>query len=427
MTNPQGKRAIRRASIVSNKDQHGFGVRNAALIGVGMTALLGMSIQSAAKTAEQTKVLQQSRPAPVRVQALTPAPRPVAPAAMSAEQMLASRIQALGNSFNGDIGIAVKDIQTGYTTSYDGSTFFPQQSVSKFWVALTALDRADRGQLSLNAPVTVTRSDLTLFHQPIAQQIGSGGYSSTLSDLMYRALTQSDNTCNDFVLWKSGGPEAVRSFLTTKGLTGIRFGPGERVMQARIAGMDWKSSMVGSAFYAARNLVPMSIRRSAFESYIKDPVDGATPVGVVDALARLKKGELLSPQSTQKLLGIMSNTKTGPQRLKGGLRPGWRLAHKTGTGQVLGGTQAGYNDIGIVTAPDGRSYAVAVLIRRTSAPLSHRMQAMQNSVRAVIDYASALPAERYAARPIAAPIENRTESIISTVAALEEEEGDESE
>jgi beta-lactamase class A len=57
------------------------------------------------------------------------------------------------------------------------------------------------------------------------------------------------------------------------------------------------------------------------------------------------------------MLAIMSNTKTGKQRLRGGLAPGYRLAHKTGTGQVFGAAQAGYNDIGIVTAPDGRSYA----------------------------------------------------------------------
>ena len=36
----------------------------------------------------------------------------------------------------------------------------------------------------------------------------------------------------------------------------------------------------------------------------------------------------------------MANTQTGPNRLKGGLAPGWTLSHKTGTGQELGG-QAG--------------------------------------------------------------------------------------
>ena len=108
----------------------------------------------------------------------------------------------------------------------------------------------------------------------------------------------------------------------------------------------------------------------AFERYIDDPVDGATPEGLTMGLARLQRGELLSRASTARLLSIMSQTRTGPQRLTGGLAPGWRIAHKTGTGQVLSGTQAGYNDIGILTSPEGRHYAVAVMIGRTSAPNS---------------------------------------------------------
>ena len=80
----------------------------------------------------------------------------------------------------------------------------------------------------------------------------------------------------------------------------------------------------------------------------------------------------------------MSRTHTGPNRLKGGLAPGWVLNHKTGTGQELAGQQAGYNDIGILTAPDGRSYSVAVMIKLTSVPLPVRMTLMNNVVRAVI-------------------------------------------
>lgn len=336
----------------------------------------------------ESRALAQASP-PRQIQpAPAPAPRPVLPSpVIEAQRQLDARINELGRGFNGDIGIAVKDVQTGWTTHYDGTTWFPQQSVSKFWVALTVLDRADKGLLNLHSPVTVRRDDLTLFHQPIAQQVGSNGYSTTVASLMNRAITQSDNTANDFVLWKAGGPDAVRAFLAAKRINGIRFGPGERDMQSRIAGLEWRQSYsVGRNFYTARAAVPAQVRRAAFESYIRDPMDGATPLGIVDALARLQKGELLSPESTQLLLRTMSNTRTGPQRLKGGLASGWQLAHKTGTGQVYGGEQAGYNDIGILTAPDGRTYAVAVMIRRTSAPNIERMRTMQNTVRAVIDY-----------------------------------------
>jgi beta-lactamase class A len=132
--------------------------------------------------------------------------------------------------------------------------------------------------------------------------------------------------------------------------------------------------------------VPIERRREAFQDYIDDPVDGATPEGLVNGLARLRRGELLSHASTERLLSIMSQTRTGPQRLTGGLAPGWRIAHKTGTGQELGGTQAGYNDIGILTSPDGRHYAVAVMIGRTSTPLPTRMELMQDVTRAVIAF-----------------------------------------
>src|SRR3954471_11052427 len=113
----------------------------------------------------------------------------------AAERDLDARVRELGHSFEGEVGIAVRDIDTGWATNWHGDRFYPQQSVSKFWVAITALQRADAGQLDLDQRVTVTRQDLTLFHQPIAGQIGENGYTTTLGDLMFRALTQSDNTC----------------------------------------------------------------------------------------------------------------------------------------------------------------------------------------------------------------------------------------
>ena len=207
----------------------------------------------------------------------------------------------------------------------------------------------------------------------------------SLSELMYQAITKSDNTCNDKLMRSVGGPAAVRAMIAEKGLGAIRFYDGERALQSKIAGLIWTQSYsVGGAFYKARGALPYSVRKASFDRYVQDPYDGASPKAIVDALARLKRGELLSPASTARLLSIMGNTKTGANRLKGGLKPGWSLSHKTGTGQVLGSVQAGYNDIGILTAPDGRSYSVAVMIKRTSTPLSTRMKLMNNVVRAVI-------------------------------------------
>ena len=319
-----------------------------------------------------------------------PAPTPVrAPASLE------RKISELGRSFDGTVGIAVRSVGDGWRAGWRDNELCPQQSVSKFWVALTALEAVDRGRISLDDRVTLTRDDLTLFHQPIASKVLGGGHTTTLGELMTDALTKSDNTANDRLMRAVGGPAAVRSFIARHRLGAIRFYEGERALQSRIAGLIWSQSYsIGDAFYKARNALPLAARKAAFDRYLADPYDGAAAGAIVDALARLKRGELLSPASTARLLTIMGNTKTGANRLKGGLQAGWSLSHKTGTGQVLGATQAGYNDIGILTAPDGSSYAVAVMIKKTATPLGVRMTLMNDVVRATI----AAHEERNAAR-----------------------------
>ena len=302
-----------------------------------------------------------------------------------APQSLRAEIDQLGQGFDGHVGIAVKSIDDGWSTGWKADELYPQQSVSKLWVSIAALDALDRGKISLDQSVTLTVSDLTLFHQPIAEKVLAGPYTTTLADLMVRAITTSDNTANDKLMWSIGGPAAVRAMIHSKHLGAVRFSDGERALQSRIAGLAWNPSYsVGNAFFQARDALPPERRTAAFDSYVADPYDGAAPAAIVDALVRLKRGELLSPVSTRYLLTIMSETHTGPNRLKGGLAPGWVLNHKTGTGQVLGDAQAGYNDVGILTAPDGMSYAVAVMIKLTSTPLPVRMTLMNNVVKAVI-------------------------------------------
>jgi len=317
----------------------------------------------------------------------TPQYRPPAPSRATAPASLRERINELGRGFNGRVGIAVQSVDSGWTVGWKADDYYPQQSVSKLWVSIAALDAVDKGRVSLNDRVTVSGSDLTLFHQPIAALVRkNGAYTTTLNDLMFKAITTSDNTANDKLMRSVGGAEVVRDVIGTKGLGKIRFYNGERALQSKIAGLLWSQSYsVGNGFYAARNALPYSVRKSSFDRYVEDPYDGAAPSAIAYALARLKRGEILSPASTARLLSIMGQTKTGANRLKGGLKPGWTLSHKTGTGQVLGSVQAGYNDIGILTAPDGRSYAVAVMIKRTSTPLATRMTLMNNVVRTVIN------------------------------------------
>jgi beta-lactamase class A len=240
----------------------------------------------------------------------------------------------------------------------------------------------------LDDRVTLTRDDLTVFHQPIRALILGGGYTTTLDDLMVRAITTSDNTANDKLMRSVGGPQAVRAMIAAKHLGAIRFYNGERALQSKIAGLTWNPSYsIGNAFSEARLALPMPVRQAAFQRYIRSPYDGASPHAVANALAALKGGELLSPQSTARLLSTMGQTRTGGLRVRAALAPGWEWNHKTGTGQELNGRIAGINDIGLLSAPDGSVYAVAIMTIPDRSDGSAQ-ELMRNVARTVIAFHS---------------------------------------
>ena len=337
--------------------------------------------EPAPHSTRQRTIASQNAPAPA-----WQSPPPVASRNQPPAQ-LEARIAELWRGFPGKTGIAVKRIDGGsWTIGQRGNDLFPQQSVSKTWVAITIFDQIDQGKLTLNTPVTIGYDDLAVFHSPIRDRVISGGkpVTESVGYLLEQALTKSDNTANDRLLWLAGGPDAVRAMIASKGLGSIRFGPGERLLQSGTAGLTWKQSYaVGDNFFTARAALPLSVRQAALDRYLADPPDGASPLAIVNALDRLARGELLSENSTRTMLGIMGRTTTGPNRIKGGLPVGWDIAHKTGTGQVLGAVGTGYNDIAIVTAPDGTRYAIAVLLSDTTAGIAERLTLMQNVSRAV--------------------------------------------
>jgi beta-lactamase class A len=311
--------------------------------------------------------------------------QPLPPRPIEAPPALAAVVQSLTRDFGGKVGIAVKSLDDGWTVQSNGDVKLPQQSVSKLWVAMTVLDLRDQGKLSLDEPITVKPQDLTLFNQPIAALVKGDGYKTTIGELLQRALTQSDNTANDRLLQRVGGPTVVRDFLARKAIADIRFGPGERLLQSGTAGLTWKPEYSrGNAFYAARNRVPASVRLDAFEAYIANPPDGAAPDAIVTALGRLKKGELLSPASTQYLMSTMEASRTGKERLRGAVPPGWTFGHKTGTGQNFSGRTAGYNDVGFLISPNGKTYTVAVMIGDSPKTIPERQALMQAVVMAVV-------------------------------------------
>jgi beta-lactamase class A len=305
----------------------------------------------------------------------------------SAPAAFAEQIEALGAAFDGKVGISVHSINDGWSAGFAADQPFPQQSVRKLWTAAAILDAVDRGDVALDEPVTMTAADLSVFHQPIRDKIMGGAYDTTFAELLELAMTQSDNAANDRLYRRAGGEDHIAAFLADKGLAGIAIGPDERTMQSAMAGVEWNDAYsYGRAFWRAREALPRSEREAALARYLADPADGARPAAITAALTKLAKGELLSKTSTAYLIDLMARSKTGPERLRGGLAEaaGWSLAHKTGTGQVLGSFATAYNDVGILRSPGGRTYAVAVMVGSTRAPVAVRKDLMQAVTRSIV-------------------------------------------
>ncbi len=348
---------------------------------------LALSVSACVSSGE----LDQRRP-PLTIPKATPFPRtqpqqpPRANFTLAPPPAMATSLRTQWAAFPGRAGVAIARTDGVWMIEFRGNEFMPQQSVSKLWVAIAVMQAVDDGRLRLSDAVTLHDTDLTVFHQPVEDLIGPDGYTTTIGALLEDAMTKSDNTANDFLMRRVGGPAAIRTMLASKGLLGIRFGPGETGLQSLTAGLPWRPEYrFKDNFKKARALLTYETRKAAMDAYLADPIDGATAIGIAQALVQLKRGALLSPSSTEHLLGLMAASETGKMRLRAGAPAGWLFAHKTGTGQDLDERTAGYNDVALMTAPDGTSYAVVVLIADTTKPIPDR-QAFMQSITASIGY-----------------------------------------
>jgi beta-lactamase class A len=94
---------------------------------------------------------------------------------------------------------------------------------------------------------------------------------------------------------------------------------------------------------------------SANKLFYTSGKDHGSPRGMAKLLAKIARGEALSPASTEVLLEIMRRDATGLDRIRGLLPRGTIVASKTGT---LANTSQ--NDVGIVTLPDNTHLVIAV-------------------------------------------------------------------
>lgn len=298
-----------------------------------------------------------------------PAPlQPVAYAAPAASSELQSKLDAFARrSEPGILGVVVLDFESGRSWGVHEERTFPMMSVFKAPLAAAVLAKVDRGEISLQQGITLTRADLRAGASRIARDFKGGSMTFSVGQLLTDAVSRSDNTAADALIQLLGGPLEITSFLRAHDIEGMRVDLDER-------GVDHVFSGLGDADRppADETAEQRDARlQRGYRAFLDDPRNRSTPRAATTFLKKLWHGELLSTQSTRHLLDLMYG-QTVPVRLRAGLPAGVRFADKCGTSVSLGGVTAAFNDIGILTWPDGRTIVVAAFLAASRASRSER-------------------------------------------------------
>ncbi|MDR3694458.1 class A beta-lactamase, subclass A2 [Mucilaginibacter sp.] len=269
---------------------------------------------------------------------------------------LRSRIEELAKPIKGIVGVSILNPETGDTLSYNGSARLVLHSVMKFPIALTVMHLVDSGVFTLNQLMHIPKRDMVKdTYSPMRDKYPKGA-DLPLSEIIKYMVAESDNNACDFLLKTIGGAKTVQDYMLHIGIKGIAI----RASEADMASM-WELQ---------------------YTNWCK-------PVEMTMLLDQFYRGKILAKPTTDTLYHIMTETTTGPNRLKGLLPAGTVVAHKTGTSPTNAeGLSPATNDVGIITLPNGKHLIISVFVCNSTDDEATREGVIAKIGKAAFDYYS---------------------------------------
>lgn len=271
------------------------------------------------------------------------------------QSVLDQKINSIIKDKKATVGISVLGFEDGFTYNKNADKKLPMQSVFKFHIAAAVLDYVDKGKLSLDQKIHLDKSNLLEnTWSPLRDKYPNGNIDVTLSEILELTVARSDNNGCDIMLSLLGGTQTVQKFIDTKGVKGFQIKYNEAEMHK-----DWNVQ---------------------YENY-------STTRSAVDALKKFYKGKLLSKKSTDYLMKVMLSTSTGLNKLVEQLPKNTPVARKTGaSGKNAAGLTGAENEIGIVTLPNGKHYAIAVFVSNSTETDAVNCKIVSDLSKTVWDY-----------------------------------------
>ena len=274
------------------------------------------------------------------------------------KQDLKKEINAITNDKNATVAVSVTGIDFPlHFENKNGEKKLPMLSVFKFHIALAVLNKVDQGKLKLDQPIFIKKADLLEnTWSPIREKYPDGNIEMTLSELITYTVAKSDNNGCDLLLRLIGGTETVQKFINNKGIKNFTIKADEAQMHKGYEFMYWNTTTTNDS-----NLLLMNF----FD------------------------GKVLSKNSTSFLMKTMIETTTGTTKIVAQLPKGTPVAHKTGSsGKDEKGLTIAENDIGIITLPNGKHYAISVFVSDSMETEETNTKMIADLSKRVFDYFS---------------------------------------
>ncbi|MFQ3787081.1 serine hydrolase [Halomonas sp. A29] len=291
-------------------------------------------------------------------------------------ERLEARLALLEAGFGGELGVYVRNLETGARYGWRDDEYWYLASLVKVPVAIELMGRVEAGEMALLDRLTLQRSDYV--DGAGSTNWAAPGSTLTLRQLLESMITVSDNTASDMLIHHLGleNVNARARQLTPVGslgpittlvdvrrhayanlhpdafsLSGLDFIE-LRKRQGDAARVAWLRQRLG---LTPQNLLVPSIDE-AFRHYYATDLNSGRLDAFGDLLADLAEGRVLGSDATAELLAVMARTTSGERRLKAGLGRDIRLAHKTGTQHRL------VCDSGIATQGQGDNARRVVIV-----------------------------------------------------------------
>lgn len=273
-----------------------------------------------------------------------------------AHAQLSAHIAHIAAQAHGRVGIACSLPGRTLDCNLHAASAFPMQSVYKLPIAMAMLSAIEHGRFRLDQNLRFLPSDLIAPDQysRLRDEHPRGNADVPVEEALHLAVSESDGVASDMLMRTVGGAAAVDAYVRALGIQGIHIVDTEQTLGRQVKLEDRNS---------------------------------AEPRALVALLRRLADHSPLSSDHTQLLLGWMTASHTGDHRIRALLPPGTVVADKTGTSGTGRKFTNATNDAGLITLPDGRRLAIAVMVADSAAPAAVREHVIAEITKAVYDAA----------------------------------------